>query len=279
MNEQVPPHSASLDSPDWVELPHSESTDEANNSTAKAAFSPPLGGDAFSQPFGQVASNQPFGDDAFSQSFDQLDAAAFAGGAAFDDALSADASTLSFDEPGSFTASAFVDASEAETPPEVSVSGEQPDASSVNQESIDPNTFESQRQWLREVASSDSFAAFNAQSALSEQVDASVGASAPLNEQPAAIEAINTEEWEAIETEDGRVYYWNVRTDEVSWSWPPATSDRSSNRRSEDEAEKEKEGTTTALPVQAAEPLTEEIAMMVRQGSLRIFEPQVRHDV
>ena len=273
--EQVPSHSGSLDS-HWVELPHSESTDEDNNGTATAAFSPPLGGDSFSQSFGQDAS---IGDDAFSQTFDQLDAAAFAGGAAFDDAFSADASTLSFDEPASFTASAFVDASETETPPDVSVSGEQPDASSVDQEPIGPNTFESQRQWLREVASSDSFAAFNVQSPLSEQVDASVGASAPLNEQPAAIEAINTEEWEAIETEDGRVYYWNVRTDEVSWSWPPATSDRSSNRRSEDEAEKEKEGTTTALPVQAAEPLTEEIAMMVRQGSLRIFEPQVRHDV
>ena len=30
--------------------------------------------------------------------------------------------------------------------------------------------------------------------------------------------------WEAVEADDGRVYYWNVDTDEVSWTVPMSAS-------------------------------------------------------
>ena len=32
------------------------------------------------------------------------------------------------------------------------------------------------------------------------------------------------ENWEAVEAEDGRTYFWNVETDETSWDIPTVTT-------------------------------------------------------
>eukprot|EP00966_Prymnesium_polylepis_P163786 3786270-Prymnesium_polylepis.1 len=106
----------------------------------------------------------------------------------------------------------------------------------------------------------------NTSSAVAADVDdlvesAGSGSAGSTIGEPGSARPFVRDEWEAVEADDGRVYYWNLVTDEVSWSFPPAASDCSSHRSSLDSSND-------------PEPIAQEIVALVRNGSLLVSEPQ-----